>query len=875
MHGWTGICCALALLGGGVHGAAAATAPGADPGADPAPEVPLLATAVPSPRARGSSGLFAGAARAALRAGYPGMARQLAGAALADPDLAQAEQAALTALRISAAIAEGDLAAARTWLAAVAAPDAGLRLRAAIVAFAAGERARAAELLDSILPAQLTADDRPWWWLLDGMRRQAAGDFDGAVARFSEAARSTAYPVVRGQFELLRLRQDLLAGPPAETVVSGLRETARNLQGELGGFEAARLLAIALAQGGRGEEAVQIIDRQLQLPGLGNSGLRPHFLLLLGLVSGEQGGRGRLALSQLVNEAAGERHVLEAGLQLLARAAQTPASRLELLQELGGWLDPARPPHPLRDQMLALRAILTAAEGNLAQAEADALLLIENFPGSPWFDDALRLLAWTAWQRPPARYRTAADYLARLRQRLPAGAERSRLGVLIADCYFLNGDYLNAADAYASALREAAASEQGTLIFQRALAEIRAGRHPEAAAILDAAHAGATLGDEALWQAEWNLLDALKRADRLTAALERVTRLQGAAAAARLPPALGLRFAWIEARLLLETGASAAASRQAEALLARLGDAAWAPELDPGLRANVVSHTLLILGEARLRAGDPAGARSVFAELRERFAGSGPAILSYLVEARAAAASDALVGAQQALIQLADLFPQSRYAPVALWEAAIHAEQRGLNPHLQEAIVILERLAADYPGHPLVFYARLKQGDLARRLNDYGTALLLYERLLNLFPDHPESFRAELSRADCLFAQGSQDRNRLEDAALAFERLTLLAAAPADLRVEAGLKWATAQRLRGADGESRAALWVVVHTFLPGEQRDTPPLGNQGRYWLARVVFELAGQLEQAGDATGAQRLYRSLIAQQLPGAALARSRLP
>lgn len=818
-------------------------------------------------------------ATGALAGGYPSLALQLLDPEKDDPHWSEDHTRTVWLTRLKAWIALGELRVAMGALREYPLADNdNLKLLEAAIAFGQGDRNRAYALLEQVDMESLSPGERSWHALLNAHRLQAQGDLDGAATEFQRAAESSASPVLRANFEIIRLRQELNSSPPSETVISGLRESTRSLQGEAGGFEAARLLAIALAQSGRSEEAVALIDRQLPLPGIDRSGLRPQFLLLMGLIAGEQSGKGQLALRQLITEATGDVRVLEPALQLLARSSLDGIDRATFLNQLGQWLDSPRP-HPLRDQMLALRAYIFAAGGSLVDAETDSLMLLESFPGSPLVNEALRLMAYTSWSREPPRYRTAAGYLNRLRQRLPAGSERVRLGIVMADCYFLNRDYISASDAYGSLEREELNdSERMQVIYQRVQSEIRAGRLAQAREILNNPAHQAALSPEVRWKAEWNLLDALKRDEDIETALGRVNRLLGEAAG-NSPDSIELkvRMTWLQARLTLEVGDPVQAKERVEALLAQLAASAEdSPykDLATELVQDVRSHSLMLLGESQFASGNHDAGREAFRLLREEHPGSGPAILSYLVEARDAARGEALVNAQQSLIQLADLFPESRYAPIALWEAAIHAEQRGINDALRESVSILERLLNDYAQHELAFYARLKQGDILRRLNDFGTALLLYERLVRAYPNHPERYRAEMSRADCLLAQGSQASESLEDAMVAYERLVFSPIVPADLQVEALYKAGLCHRLLGSRDEQAATLWTSLHRYFGEDSDQYEQLGPAGRYWLGRGLLELAGYIERYVDTSAAVRIYQLIEAYQLPGRAIANARI-
>jgi TolA-binding protein len=560
---------------------------------------------------------------------------------------------------------------------------------------------------------------------------------------------------------------------------------------------------------------------------------------------------------------------------MVAQSITSDAERAGFLGDLQSWLE-GDPPHPLSDRLLAYQAYFLSLDGDFAAAEASARSLIERYPTSPYVSNALRMLAYTSWNQTPPRYRTAADFLNQLRQRFPNTADSIEAGILIADCYFLNGDYASASNAYGSMLMDAPADLAPGIFYQRILAEIAGGRPNTAAQLIDEGRVDGRLDKDAIWKAEWNLLDYLRREEMTDQAYQRIESVLAdlAADTAAISPDLSLRFQWLEARLTLEAGPPLEAIGKSAALLAEIAAGDY-DSLDNALLDEVESHLLLLKGEAEMAAGQKAAGLSTFADLRAAHPDSGPTILSYLVESRSESDADNLVNAQQSLIALVDRFPDSEYAPIALWEAALNAEQRGLNIHLQESIGILERLVTSYPDHELGYYARLKQGDLARQLNDFPTALLLYERLLALFPSHPEKYRAELSRADCLMAIGSENPARYDQAAVIYERNCLLPAVPLPIRVEAGFKWAHTLRQQGDIEGAEAVYWLLFERFIQDQDLSEAILQEDaGRYWLARSLLELATLQTEKGEVASARRLYQTLLRMNLPGSALARTRL-
>lgn len=812
---------------------------------------------------------------AALAEGFSALAASLYREALTAPGISPADGLSMRLSLLTALLASNQLAEAETVLPQVEPTSEGTeqqkQLRAAWLAYLKGNPEGAAEAHAALVEPALPPEDRPWSVLLNALLRHAEGDFETANERFATALAEAPTEGLRDHFELLRLRGELLAGKTSEEVVSELRMATRAMRGRVGEAEAARLLAVALARLGRTDEALTVIDEELQRPGIMDTARRFDFLLLLALISGDDSGRGRLSLAQILtgNAPAATQRV---ALSLLSRAPFQGRYRTEFLNFLGDLI--AAPGSPaILDELLGLRALLRAADGDFNAAEIDATRLIEQFPGSSLFNEMHRLLAYVNWSRQPPRYRTAASHLNRLRGLVSDPAERAQLTVLMGDCYFLNGDYLNASDAYGSALRDPYIDQRGSILFQRILAEIRAGRLDEATRILDGSREQVALDAIRRWQAEWNLLDARRDAGQVEEAFRRLRALLDRRDAGSLPPELEVRMRWLEARLTLEAGRPSETPALVDALMNRVGAG---DVLSAGDRAAVLSHALLLKGEALLTLGQRSEALSVFGELRTRFPDSGPDMLSYLIEARLAAGENSIVDSQSTLINLADRFPRSRYAPIALWEAALQVEQRGLDSSFREAIGILERLLQSYPNDSLAYYARLKQADLSRRLNDFGTALVLYERLLARYPDHPERFRAELSRADCLLARGSASTDSLAAASVVYERLLLDVEVPLDAQMEAGFKWGISLAQRNLSEGARQAFYTVKQRGLDDPERAVR-LGAQGRYWMSRTLLELGASEESQKNLPGyanARKIYEQLIASGLPGQEVARNRL-
>ncbi len=267
------------------------------------------------------------------------------------------------------------------------------------------------------------------------------------------------------------------------------------------------------------------------------------------------------------------------------------------------------------------------------------------------------------------------------------------------------------------------------------------------------------------------------------------------------------------------------------------------------------------------------GLLALFQSLREQYVDNEAAVLSLLEEARYFVGKFNLALAQQRLIELADTYPQSPQAGIALYEAAVIADKRASEATRKQALEILsERLIGKRPGDPLIFYARLLQGEILRNLNEFAAAQQLYENILREFPDHREIHLVELARSRSLLGQSIRDPARLRNAAAGMERLFDLPDLPVDVRVEAGYSWAVILKQLDEPRRSREVLWLVISRFLRDPQ-SSAQLGSNGRYWMARTVFELGNMLDGEGKTSDAREVYQLILSYELPGRNLALSR--
>ncbi len=746
-------------------------------------------------------------------------------------------------------------------------PTPRFRLRTALVAAASEDPAAAAAAISALDPAALPSDEVAWYHYLRGALASASGDFSEAGAAHERAMDVAPSDLARARFLLARLTAQLKGtGEVPEASLAALRQNVEQNRGRSAGYRFAELYAAALYARGEIDAAVRFLQEQLQALPAQEREMSDNFRLALGLIAGAGNGVGRVALNSLLADAA-DRDKQRIALQLLAKASREGAARNGFRDTLSTLIGGGRP-HPILEDLLLFRSYLALEDRRYADAEADATTLLEQFPGSALRSPALGVLMEAAWER--GQYRRAADFAARARAEVREPGLRATLGVIVAEAYFRAMDFRSAADSYAVALENPPAGvSTGGLMFQWVYSEIAAGRLEEAASLLDTLGKDARFDLVSRWQAEWNLARALQSSGEYgtVVAYERVNRLLSDAESGQLPPDLAIRMAWLQARLAYDRGEAARSLELVLSLRSRLA------ALDSELRSDVASSLALLEAQANFGLNRPEAALDVLQRLRADYPQADAAVFSYVVEAEAYVAQGRLVDAQRVFVKLADDFPDNRFAPYALLQAALTVRKLGQDSNRREAYNILERLVQNYPRSDLIFTARFAQGDLLRELNQFANALQIYERLVIDFPQHGDVRAAELAVADCQAALSVAETSRLESALAGYERLQFLPTASLDLRLEAGFKHGYVYSRSGKLARAQQVWWPLVEPLI---SEAVPParLGARGRYWLARILIELGSLHEQEGRFEQARDMFALMIRLGLPRADEARGAL-
>jgi TolA-binding protein len=878
-----------------------------------APPAPLTQSA--SPGSTGSAVLTLAAAERAHDLGLPSIAaeiyRQLR-------DVPGADRAALSLALVSALLDSGDASAAEKVLAEMPEPhEAAWHLRAGLAALQLRKREVAQAEWDIIKADDVPFADRAWYWFLTGALYDTVPYRDGAtIAKanqyYTNAELAATTELARARFQLAgeQVRMSLLANP-SESALRQVRETYENFKGRTLGHDSAKSYAVMLASLGRRSEAATFLERVLVTVPAQERAARDEMRFVLGLI-GERGkgGAGRNALNQLLES--GQNLVRERqALQLLAEASRDEPARGEFRKDLTKWIA-SKPPHPVLESLYFYRAQLALSDKDYVRAEEDANALLKQFPLSPLRVHALTMLTQSAWEQ--RRYRAAAEHARKARAEMGASSNvaqvptlsdaastpvtkivpvvvsprvRADLGVLEAEASFRAGDYRTAADAYAALLRERPAELEpkriGELMFQRVLAEIKA-PSGEPGKVLDELEHDPAFDVENRWQAEWNLARALQLQGEagVKEAFARLNSLlrEPSADAAALKPDLRARMAWLRARLSFENGEPAETIRLVDSLLK-------SPfEVEPALKTEIASVLMLLKARAEFEVERETVAVETLKQLRADYPKTDAAISSYLIEAEHYAAQDKIDDARNRLIMLTDNpdphYKSSPYVPYALYRLALLSERLGREENLKEANQRIEDLVkspATAADPTLLFAARLRQGDILRKLNQFPQAQQAYEDLVNRYPRRPDVVLAQLALADCHNVQSSGEdpahATHADTAQLLFEQLRDRVDAPADVRVEAGYKLGALLARRGKKDQAARVWWTdVVSPFLIDQPKRFEREAKRP-YWLARTLCDLGDLQEKSGRLEEAKSAYLLVLEKRLPfGEAIARARL-
>lgn len=722
------------------------------------------------------------------------------------------------------------------------------------------------KLVEQLNVKELSPDYQPWLYITKGLIAQTSQNLKEAKSSFQEALALANSENLKLHIDMLLFRVENSSGKSSENLEKSLK---KKLEKDKNASNATILkqYAIVLDDLGKKPEAIDLLESSIESLSLKDKQEIDSIILLIALIVGPESQKGRHSLEKIIER---KQNLNLSKIALYTLAQETNLTNAQSYLNFLTKLIENPQQHPLIDTLLIHRAQLALFLGKNEIAQTDASRILEEFPGSVHNSNAHKILAYIAWTSDPPRYRTAAAILTKLAENTKDNNERAELTTLIADSYFLNEDYTNATRLYSTLLQDSSHKlSKGSLLYQLILCALNQNNLIAAERILEKFRKDPSIDPTNLWRAEWNLINFMKNHGQIGKAFDQIQKLLNSPPPLSIADDLKARLLWLKAELSLESGIPEKTPHIVDALLSLLKSST----IDPKQKTLIISHALLLKAQALLELKKEEESLKIIEELRDTYPNTKPAILSYITEARYYASINNPTKAQQQLINLSDSYPESEYAAISLYEAALNAESRNLKNTYQEALTILERINSAYPNSPLAYYARFKQGDILRKLGDFSNAQLVYENLIKEYPDHPEKFRCELALIDCIFAQTLNNHSSLSEVAALYIRLFDAPPLSTNLRAEAGFKAGFALIKASQPERAQETLWLTITTLLTNPQLDKQ-LNNQCRYWIARSIFELGNLLEKTGSTQEANEVYQLISSYKLPGSALANSKI-
>jgi hypothetical protein len=454
--------------------------------------------------------------------------------------------------RISAFIALGRMTQADDALQQYRGPrDSRYQLRRALVDFFLGDDQSTESLLKTISTSELQEYDRAWYYLLLGLVGKSDNN-DEAEALLNRARLLAVSPEQRSQIDLIIYRSLLLDSKPLSS--GDLQRLKTEMEkavseGRRAGYQFTKEYAIALHLVGRNSEALKVISDTLALITEANYDLRDELLLLSGVLSRDRPGRGFDAFRSLLSSGVVTEFRLRA-LQELVSGAETK-SDIDSFLSFTSELNDKQLPKELGQRILYNRAQLLYRNADYEASNSECDTLLQGDPTVELRESALRLLVLIAYQR--QRFRTASGLLIELSSLVSEPEERSQIQLLIADCFFQAGDFGDAAESYGLAIQQEGAN-QGAILFQWVLSEIKAGNLDAAEKHMQSFKGNLQIDPVQKWKTLWNLLTAVHASGQARPAFDLLNSWLNQNAREEMPVSLWIRLLWFRCQLSLKTG---------------------------------------------------------------------------------------------------------------------------------------------------------------------------------------------------------------------------------------------------------------------------------------------------------------------------------
>jgi len=783
--------------------------------------------------------------RSALLFGLPTLAQNCFLKVL-DSDLSSFRTQATLGL-MDAYIATQDFAQAQYYLNTLKeTKNSSILLRKALIAYGQNQDIR--QPLADCYPDGLDQQEKVFYYFLQAVEKMEAGLPNAAESLFILAQDHSVSAAQKAWIEggLAQARRKQLKLDDAD--YENLKLKAESYKNQPMGIIFTQEYALALAQRGNITQALQILEKELKNRRIKNVDQESDLLLLMSQIS-----EGTPQQENILKKMLEPKYGLETQKKALYGLIKNQS--VEIAQRFISSLIHGQVQPELLFNLYILRSQIYLTQNNWAQAQQDAeqALALNHQSSEP-----LELLYRLAWEK--NQFKVAANYAAQARSYAISTLEKTKLTTWIADAYFMAEDFEQAALLYQEALDQAPKSMESILVYQATLSLIQMNQLQAAEHILNSY----PLENEINWQAQWNLTQAFRANNQIDHAKQRLKHIQRHAN----DPHLAYRLDWLEAQLALDNESYLETIDLVHHLITKI------KTLPPSVSEKewvelIYAEALLLQAEAMVKLNRFDEAKSTFEQLRSECPNQPAAIRSLLMEARYQAAIDHLVEAQQKYIELIHTYADSPYAPIALYENALIASQRGTPQAKQDSIHLLEKLIIDYPNHELVRASRILQGDLLCHLGQFSQAQIVYDELIHTTKDSIAQAEIKLKKANCLLAQAQTSTDKWEEASAWFERLYDYPQLPLAIKHEAGYKWGLCLEKQKNISQAQIVYWSMIQSIKWDAVAD-----YSSSYWISRSILSLAQLLEDQKEPNQAQKLYELLIEHHMPGSRIAQKQL-
>ena len=731
-------------------------------------------------------------------------------------------------------------------------------LRRALIFCGLGKNDLAKSGLETLNEMALPKALISWFYLVKGYVLFEEGKIEESINEFTKAKNLSTSSLAKANAEVSIYKAKLSSSVPDKDIAKleqELKEKTTTFLGTIEGFQYAKQYASILFRRGKEKEAIDVINQQLDIS------LAPEIdKEELNLISASMTKDPKRQITSLKNilVKTTSNEITELAIELMS--ANPKISSEEFTQSLKEILENKTP--AIKDRIIIELAKHSIKSNNREQAKNYANQIETNFPNSKYKSDALRILAWAAWENNPPEYRQAAETLAKLAQLQNSESEKNEIKYLEATCYFLDKNYDISAKIFEE-IADKIPAKQNAILNKVVEAYIAKNQPLKAMGFIDKSYNSKTIQEEEIWNAEWKLISYYTKNLDYKSALNRINK--AIEESLNISAMLKMRMMWARATITENLKNYQRTIDYCDEIV----DFTTNNKLSNSTVSEVIANTLLLKAsslEKLIGKNNQKSSVKVYEKLRKDYPDTRAAHLSYLYQARLSAQQGHYDQAYKLCISLAEHTNDDNLRYDAFVDAAEYSKKIATNDSYQIALSILDKICNDFPNNPQNFYARLWQADILRLSNSFPDAEKLYIDIINNYKNHPEIYLAYIGQGDCIIAS----KNIPSDAIPIFERLYSLPNVPISAKAEAAFKWVFALRkIEDRDIEADRVAWLTSTALLKNKDIDQIAM-----YWIGRSLYNMAQSLEKKNHMRDAQNAYKLLIKYKLPSYKMAEQKL-